>query len=80
MPPELRSIFPEANSPATEIFQISQTTQEFYQEVKYREDFQNYCQWYYEIAEQHQKELQKMQSDINILGFFLKLIHPKVKK
>ncbi|NEO54688.1 MAG: hypothetical protein F6K54_17340 [Okeania sp. SIO3B5] len=52
MPPELRSIFPEANSPATEIFQIYQTTQEFYQEVKYREDFQNYCQWYYEIAEQ----------------------------
>ncbi|NEP04712.1 MAG: hypothetical protein F6K25_23770 [Okeania sp. SIO2G4] len=80
MPPELRSIFPETNSPATEIFQISQTTQEFYQEVKYRENFQNYCQWYYKIAEQHQKELQKMRSDINILGFFLQLIHPKVKK
>ncbi|NEN89079.1 MAG: hypothetical protein F6K48_09260 [Okeania sp. SIO3H1] len=80
MPPELRSIFPEANLPATEIFQVYQTTQEFYQEVKYREDFQNYCQWYYEMAEKHQKELQKMQSDINILGFFLQLIHPKVKK
>ncbi len=77
MQPELRGIFPEANSTVTEIFQVDQTTQEFYQEVKYREDFNNYCQWYYAIAEQHQKELQKMRGDINIFGFFLKLIYPK---
>ena len=77
MQPELRGIFPEANSTVTEICQVYQTTQEFYQEVKYREDFKNYCQWYYAVAEQHQKELQKMRSDINIFGFFLQLIHPK---
>lgn len=77
MHPELRGILPEANSPATEICQVDRTTQEFYQEVKYREDFNNYCQWYYAIAEQHQKELQKMRSDINIFGFFLQLIYPK---
>lgn len=77
MPPELRSIFPEANPPAAEIFQVYQTTQEFYQEVKYREEFNNHCQWYYAIAEQHQKELKKMRSDINILSWFLRLIHPE---
>ncbi|NES03836.1 MAG: hypothetical protein F6K22_13900 [Okeania sp. SIO2F4] len=77
MQPELREIFPEPNTSATEICQVYQTTQEFYQEVKYREDFNNYCQWYYAIAEQHQKELQKMRSDINIFGFLLQLIYPK---
>jgi len=77
MQQELRGIFPEANSPVSEICQVYQTTQEFYQEVKYREDFQNYCQWYSAVAEQHQKELQKMQNDINIFGFFLKRIYPK---
>ncbi|MEM1172016.1 MAG: hypothetical protein AAGJ08_23785 [Cyanobacteria bacterium P01_H01_bin.35] len=75
MQPELRGILSEANSPVREICQVDQTTQEFYQEVKYREDFNNYCQWYYAVAEQHQKELQKMRSDINIFGFFLKLIY-----
>lgn len=77
MPLELRSIFPEANPPATEIFQVYQTTQEFHQEVQYRENFQKHCQWYYEIAEKHQKELKKMQNDINLLGLFLRIFDSK---
>ncbi|MGK7923388.1 MAG: hypothetical protein AB4080_25655 [Trichodesmium sp.] len=75
MQPEFRGIIPEANSSPTEIFEVYQTTQDFYQEVKSREEFENYCEWYYMIAEQHQQELQKMRGDINIFGFFSKLIH-----
>lgn len=77
MPLELRSIFPEPNPPTTEIFQVYQTTQEFHQEVQNRENFQQHCQWYYAIADKNQKELQTMQSDINILGFFLRIFHSK---
>ena len=77
MPLELRSIFPEPNPPATEIFQVYQTTQEFYNEVQDRENFHQHCQWYYEIAEKHQQELKKMQNDPNILGLFLKLFDSK---
>jgi len=77
MQPEFREIIPEVNLPATETFQLYQTTQDFYQEVTYREEFKNYCQWYYMIAEQHQQELQKMRGDLNIFGFFSQLINGK---
>ena len=68
---ELRSIFP-ALQPEIEILEAHQVAREFYREVEYREDFANYCQWYYETAERHQKELQKMRGDLNIFGWFLR--------
>ncbi|MDJ0554783.1 MAG: hypothetical protein QNJ68_10140 [Microcoleaceae cyanobacterium MO_207.B10] len=74
---ELRSIFPEPNPPTTEIFLVYQTTQEFYDEVKCRENFDRHCQWYYTIAEKHQKEHKRMQNDLNILGFFLRILKSK---
>lgn len=68
-PHELRNIVPEPPIPA-EILKQHQITREFYQEVKYRQEFESYCQWYYSTAKQHQQELQKMQGDFNILGWF----------
>ncbi|USR91959.1 hypothetical protein NEA10_04335 [Phormidium yuhuli AB48] len=45
-------------------------TREFHREVQYREDFQNYCQWYRATAERNRRELEKMRGDINIFGWF----------
>ncbi len=44
----------------------------FYREVAQRQEFEQYCQWYYETAAKHQQELEKMQRDINILGWFIR--------
>lgn len=67
---EFQSIIPEANGLAAEILQAHQTTSEFYREVKYRENFESHCQWYYTTAKQHQEELEKMRGDINIFAWF----------
>ena len=70
MPQEFTRIIPQPEQPAAESLRATQAAQEFYREVRYREDFKNYCQWYYATARQHQKELQEMRGDINILGWF----------
>ncbi|MCL6436749.1 MAG: hypothetical protein K6T90_21565 [Leptolyngbyaceae cyanobacterium HOT.MB2.61] len=59
-----------APQPIPEAFIVYEITHDFYWEVKYREAMENYCQWYRAMAEKHQQELQKMQRDINILGWF----------
>lgn len=72
MSQEFTRIIPQPEQPAAEILQAHQAAQEFYREVKYRENFKNYCQWYYATAQQNQKELQEMRGDINIFGWFLR--------
>jgi hypothetical protein len=69
LPHELRDILPQPPVSA-EILKEYKVTREFYQEVKYRQDFERYCEWYYSTAKQHQQELEKMQGDFNILGWF----------
>ena len=60
-------------SPVTvEILAAQQVTREFYHEVRYREEFEYHCQWYYTLAAQHQQELAKMRHDLNILGWFVR--------
>jgi hypothetical protein len=59
---------PDPNEPAN-IFQINQLTRQFHEELVHREAFERYCQWYYETAEFHRREWEKMQGDINILGW-----------
>lgn len=71
MPFEWEQITKRPDQPAAEILKAHQLTREFHQEVEYREDFNQYCQWYYETAERHHRELEKMRKDINILGWFL---------
>lgn len=66
-------IIPQAPPPPGEIIEALEattTTREFYQEVEYREDFDRYCQWYYETADRHRQEMQKMLGDFNLLGWF----------
>jgi hypothetical protein len=58
--------------PELEILETHQVTQEFYQEVKYRQEFEVYCQWYYETAESHRQELQKMRGDLNLFRWFFR--------
>ena len=48
-------------------------TREFYQEVQYREELLEYCQWYQETALKNRVELQRMQGDINLMGWFNRL-------
>ncbi|EAW38241.1 hypothetical protein [Lyngbya sp. PCC 8106] len=64
--------FTDIQQSEIEILQAYQVTHEFYQEVQYREDFEQYCQWYAETAERHQQELQKMRGDINLFSWFLR--------
>jgi hypothetical protein len=53
-----------------EIVQTHQVSQEFYREVQYRQEFEQYCQWYYEAAAAHRRELEQMKGDLNILKWF----------
>ncbi len=71
-PNELRWIVPVAPQPELEILETHQVTQEFYQEVTDRREFERYCQWYYAAAQRHQQELVQMRSDINLFGWFLR--------
>jgi len=45
-------------------------TRDFYREVEYRTEFEDYCDWYYRTAAANQAELRKMQSDFNFFGWF----------
>ncbi|NET34514.1 MAG: hypothetical protein F6K19_21230 [Cyanothece sp. SIO1E1] len=56
--------------PHHEILELHQISYNFHREVSYRESFEQYCHWYRSMAECHRQELQDMQADINILGWF----------
>lgn len=67
--PALRRILP-VPPPTAELFQTYQVAHEFYEELHHREQLEQYCQWYRQIAAQHQRELQQMRGDINLFGWF----------
>lgn len=62
--------FFQLSSSELEYLEAAQLTYDFYQEVRDRQDFEAYCQWYYDVADRHRRELDSMQGDINILGWF----------
>lgn len=64
-------ILPPANEPELEVLSTYQATRAFYTEVELREAFEEYCQWYQQVSEQHRRECEQMQGDLNILGWFL---------
>jgi hypothetical protein len=69
---DFQYILPSAPcAPIMENLEAHLLTQKFYQEVTYREEFQAYCQWYKETAQQNQRELKKMRGDLNIFSWFL---------
>ncbi|MBW4573774.1 MAG: hypothetical protein KME08_00655 [Aphanothece sp. CMT-3BRIN-NPC111] len=68
-PNEFQQIIP-APPPAAEIFATHQLAYEFRREAEHRQELKSYCEWYRTTAELHRQELQKMQGDINIFGWF----------
>ena len=72
MNPFPQHIVPIPQPDVEEIFTTYQLTYEFYDEVRYRQELVDYCQWYQEVAEQHRQELGRMQREINFLGWFTK--------
>lgn len=68
---EFREIVPTPPPIVDESFATHQLTGQFYREIEYRQEFERYCQWYYETAALHRQELQKMRSELNIFRWFL---------
>lgn len=67
--PSFYQPFYQPTSSDLELLEAAQLTHDFYQEVRDRQDFEAYCQWYYDLAAQHRRELESMRNDINILGW-----------
>ncbi|BCL39122.1 hypothetical protein [Nostoc sp. MS1] len=63
-------ILPAPQPQAEETFAVYQTTHQFYYEVQKRSEFEQYCQWYYETAEQNRRELERMRGEVNIFSWF----------
>lgn len=68
--PFLQHIVPLPQAKAEEILIAHQITFEFYEEVRFREAFEEHCQWYQQVADQHRRELEAMQGDINLFAWF----------
>ncbi|MBK4730825.1 hypothetical protein JJD41_13275 [Oxynema sp. CENA135] len=71
LPHEFLPLFPTPTV-AGESLEAAQITRDFYREVQYRQEFDRHCQWYYETAERHRQELEKMRGDLNLFGWFLR--------
>jgi hypothetical protein len=65
----LRRIVP-VPPPESELFENYQVTYAFYEEMRHREAFEQYCQWYRQVSAQHRLELRQMRGDINLFGWF----------
>ncbi|GAB4430686.1 MAG: hypothetical protein D6742_10095 [Cyanobacteria bacterium J069] len=64
-----RRILPPSESEAQAILQSHYAAYEFHREVRYREAFEQYCQWYAETAAENQRDYAKMQQELNIVGW-----------
>ncbi|MEL6552752.1 MAG: hypothetical protein AAFQ63_04715 [Cyanobacteria bacterium J06621_11] len=49
--------------PVSDMLAAHQAAIEFRREVEHRQAFEDYCQWYYKLAEQNQAEMVAMQND-----------------
>ncbi|MGC1308940.1 MAG: hypothetical protein WA885_17065 [Phormidesmis sp.] len=53
-----------------EYFELHQAAQEFRIELARRQTEADYCQWYYEMAQQVQADVVAMENDVNFYGWF----------
>jgi hypothetical protein len=67
---DLRWIAPIPPEPDQGVLAAHVLTRQFYQELECRHAFEQHCQWYYATAKQHRQELQHLQRDFNLLGWF----------
>ncbi|GAB4228538.1 MAG: hypothetical protein Kow00121_57520 [Elainellaceae cyanobacterium] len=70
MPEFLQHIVPTPQPDFAEIFEIYTTTHAFYRETEHRQELEQYCQWYYQVSEAHQQELDQMRNELNLMSWF----------
>ncbi|MEO1070180.1 MAG: hypothetical protein AAFW95_13860 [Cyanobacteria bacterium J06638_6] len=62
---------PLANPQDTfEHLELHQAAQEFRLELEHRASLEAYCQWYSQVAAEHQRDLAHMRAEINLLTLF----------
>ncbi len=71
---EFRQIIPMPPK-AADIFATYQLAHEFHREAEHRQELERHTEWYRLTAERHRQELEKMQGDINVLGWFCSRKH-----
>jgi len=70
MSQELPHIVPTPPPEVEETFATYHATIEFHDEVRSRQELKRYCEWYYQIAESHRQELQRIRGELNIFAWF----------
>lgn len=65
-------LVPNSENEAIEVLQTAQVTYAFYDEVRYREALEQYCEWYQAIAAQHSHELETMRREVNLFRWFVR--------
>ncbi|MGB3136073.1 MAG: hypothetical protein WBG38_16475 [Nodosilinea sp.] len=55
---------------AIEYLELHQAAQEFRLELEHRTSLESYCQWYYQVAAENQRDLENMRSELNLLSWF----------
>jgi hypothetical protein len=66
----LPHIIPSSQPPAEEAFAAHQTTHEFYQEIRARDEFKRYCEWHRTTARTNCQDLERMRGELNIFAWF----------
>jgi len=56
----------------TEALELHQAAIDFQRELEHRQAFEDYCQWYYRLAEQNRAEYLAMQNDAGSFGWWRK--------
>lgn len=67
---DLPHILPALPPQAEDVLEAAQVTREYYAEVRTRNEFKQYCQWYYATAAQNRQDLHKMRGEFNIFAWF----------
>ncbi len=74
-----RRILPPPETEAQAILQSHDAAYKFYREVRYREAFEQYCQWYAEASAANQRDLAQMQQELNLFGWLNRRSDPQDK-
>lgn len=59
-----------------EHLELQHIAQEFRLEVEYRQQFEEYCEWYYRTAAQNYRDYVQMQSEPDVREWFSRAIRP----
>ncbi len=59
-----------------EHLELHHFAQEFRLEIEHRQQFEAYCEWYYEVAQQNREDYQCMQGEPNLREWFGQLVRP----